>query len=73
MRRRQKRGEKYMKACLHCQRPFEARANAEYCSHRCRAAGWRERERQTAKARDRTVRTLLEEAIEVLGEGEDSP
>ncbi len=71
MRRRQKRREKNMKACLHCQRSFEARANAGYCSHRCRAASWRERERQMAKAKDRKVRDLLEEAIEVLSEGED--
>lgn len=64
-----------MKACLHCQRPFEARVNAEYCSHRCRAAGWRERERQMAKARDRQVRWHLEEAMRVLGgkEGKHDP
>ncbi len=71
MRRRQKRREKYMKACLHCQRSFEARANAKYCSHPCRAASWREREQRTAKARDRKVRDLLGEVLEALSEGED--
>ncbi len=61
MRRRQKRREKYVKACLHCQRPFDGRANAEYCSNRCRAAAWRERQgRELSAALDEAERALRE-------------
>ncbi len=44
-----------------------------YCSGRCRVAAWEKRKAQARNERKRKVRGLLEEAIEVLGEGEDSP
>ncbi len=80
MRKRQKRREKQVKACLHCRRSFDARANAEYCSHRCRMAGWRERKAQGQDERDREITASLDEAaqaihrarVAVSGEGEES-
>ncbi len=59
--------------CLNCQRHFESRKPAEYCSGRCRAEASRKRKVAIIRGRKRKVRDLLEEAIEVLGEGEDPP
>lgn len=59
-------------ACVNCQRPFESSKAAEYCSGRCRAEASRKRKAQDRSERERKVRGLLEEALEVLGEGEDS-
>ncbi len=59
--------------CLNCQRPFESRKAAEYFSGRCRAEASRRRTVEFDRGRKRKVRDLLEEALEVLGEGEESP
>ena len=80
MRRRQKRREKQVKACLHCRRSFEARANADYCSHRFRRAGCRERNAWVLKERDREITASLDQAAQAIhrarvvvsGEAEDS-
>ena len=60
-------------ACVNCQRPFESSKAAEYCSGRCRAEASRKRKAEFDRGRKRKVRGLLEEAIEVLAEGEESP
>ncbi len=56
--------------CLNCQRPFESKKAAEYCSGRCRAEASRKRKIAFIRGRKRKVRGLLEEALEVLGEGD---
>ncbi len=56
--------------CLNCQRHFESRKAAEYCSGRCRAEASRKRKVEFDRGRKRKVRGLLEEAIEVLSEGD---
>ncbi len=61
--------------CTACGTAFEEKRHQEgprFCSDKCRAAFWRKRRAQAKDERDRRVRGLLEEAIEVLGEGEDS-
>ena len=62
------------RTCLNCRRHFETVTDrAEYCSGRCRAEASRKRKVEFDRGRKRKVRGLLEEAIEVLSEGEDSP
>ncbi len=58
--------------CLNCQRHFESSKPAEYRSGRCRAEASRKRKVEFDRGRKRKVRGLLEEAIEVLAEGEDT-
>ena len=65
---RSKRREKAIKACRHCRRAFEGRANADHCSERCRKADWRQRQGQARDERDRKIRGLLEEAVRLIGE-----
>ncbi len=69
--------------CKACGTSFEPKhpKRAKFCSARCRVIAWRaEKERTSVRHaleeranRDCKVRNLLEEAREVLGEGEDSP
>ena len=62
--------------CTACRKSFEAKreqTGPRFCTDKCRAAFWRRRKAQAHQERRRKVRGLLEEAIEVLGEGEDSP
>lgn len=57
--------------CLNCQRRFESRKAAEYCSGRCRAEALRRRKTQAQDERDRKVRGLLRGALGTLpGEGD---
>ena len=61
--------------CAACRESFEAKreqAGPRYCSDKCRAALWRRRKAEAGRERNRKVRGLLEEAIEVLGEGGES-
>ncbi len=61
--------------CTACGTAFEEKRHQEgprYCSTKCRAAFWRKQKAQAQGDRNRKVRGLLEEAIEVLSEGEDS-
>lgn len=61
-------------ACLNCRQHFEAVSErAVYCSGRCRAEASRKRKALDRDEGRRKVRGLLEEALEVLGEGEESP
>ena len=64
--------ESMQRGCPNCQRPFESSKAAEYCSGRGRAEASRKRKAQGRSERDRKVRGLLEEALEVLGVGEES-
>ncbi len=59
--------------CTACRESFEAKreqAGPRFCSDKCRAAFWRKRRAQAKDERGRKVRDLLEEALEVLSEGE---
>ena len=59
--------------CTACRKSFEAKreqAGPRFCSDKCRAAFWRKRRAQVKDERDRKVRDLLEEVLEVLGEGD---
>ncbi len=61
--------------CTACGTPFVPKRHQEglrFCSNKCRAAFWRKRKVEFHRGRKRKVRNLLEEALEVLGEGEDS-
>ncbi len=58
--------------CPICQTPMTGRQRTG-CSGRCRAEASRKRKVEFDRGRKRKVRGLLEEAIEVLGEGEDCP
>ncbi len=69
--------------CKACGTSFQPRhpKRAKFCSGRCRVTFWRvEKERTSVRHaleeranRDRKVRDLLEEALEALAEGEESP
>ncbi len=57
--------------CEACGTPFEPkRSGGRFCSNRCRAKAWRERRVEFDRGRQRKVRDLLEEALEVLAEGD---
>ncbi len=58
---RSKRREKALKACRHCRRSFEGRANADHCSERCRKAAWRAKEKQEVQRLQSLVATLARE------------
>ena len=59
--------------CTACRKSFEAkreRTGPRFCSDRCRAAFWRRGKAEARNKCNRKVRVLLEEALEVLGEGD---
>ena len=58
--------------CPVCKGPMTDRQRTG-CSGKCRAEASRQRRVEFDRGRKRKVRDLLEEAIEVLSEGEDSP
>jgi len=58
--------------CPVCKNPMTGRQKTG-CSGKCRAEASRKRKVEFDRGRKRKVRGLLEEALEVLGEGEDSP
>jgi len=58
--------------CPVCKAPMTGRQRTG-CSGKCRAEASRKRKAEFDRGRKRKVRVLLEEAIEVLGEGEDPP
>ncbi len=61
--------------CTACGTAFEEKRQQEgprFCSDKCRAAYWRKRRAKAQDERDRKVRGLLEEAMEILTEGEES-
>ncbi len=58
--------------CPVCNAPMTGRQRTG-CSGKCRAEASRKRKVAFIRGRKRKVRDLLEEAIEVLGEGEDPP
>ncbi len=58
--------------CPVCNAPMTGRQRTG-CSGKCRAEASRKRKVAFIRGCKRKVRDLLEEAIEVLGEGEDSP
>ena len=66
-RRRRIEREKQLRLCQQCQRSFEGRSNAEYCSERCRKAAFRTRERQGAQDRDRRLQSLVEALAREVG------
>jgi len=59
------------RVCLNCQRHFESRKAAEYCSGRCRAAASRRRKQQDLTAAlDEAERTLRKLRLIVLRGGD---
>jgi len=59
------------RTCLNCKQVFESQSDlAKHCSGRCRAEASRKRKVEIHRGRKRKVRGLLEEALEVLGEGD---
>jgi len=57
--------------CPVCKAPMTGRQRTA-CSGKCRAEASRKRQVEFDRGRKRKVRNLLEEALEVLAEGEES-
>ena len=59
--------------CTACGTAFTPKRQQEgrrFCSNKCRATYWRRRKARVQHERDRKIRDLLQEALEVLSEGD---
>ena len=59
--------------CPVCHTPLTGREAQQVCSGKCRAARSRQKKAEEQDQRDRRLRELLDEALGLLGEPENSP